>query len=77
MNEIINERGKSYGPVVHGGNITRIAGMWGAYLGVPVSEHDVCWMMTLLKASRSRNDVLNDDNYEDAVAYVQMAKQLI
>lgn len=69
---IIEERGTSYGdPKV---NHDRIAGMWSAYLGVKVSAHDVAWMMVLLKASRSRNDPSNDDNYLDAGAYTEIAK---
>lgn len=73
---ILNERAASYGPVARGGNITRIAGLWSAYLGVHVSEHDVGWMMALLKASRSRQDPEHLDNYLDAHGYIDIAEQL-
>jgi hypothetical protein len=73
MNVIV-ERGKSYGdPAV---NLGRIAGMWSAYLGVDVSAHDVGWMMALLKASRSKADPQNVDNYVDAHGYVEIAESL-
>jgi len=73
MNVVV-ERGKSYGdPSV---NLGRIAGMWSAYLGVDVSAHDVAWMMALLKASRSKSDPQNGDNYVDAHGYVEIAERL-
>jgi len=73
MNVVV-ERGKSYGdPAV---NLGRIAGMWAAYLGVDVSAHDVAWMMALLKASRSKSDPQNGDNYVDAHGYVEIAERL-
>lgn len=71
---IVDERGKSYGdPAV---NMGRIAEMWSAYLGVDVSAHDVAWMMTLLKASRSKADPQNVDNYVDSRGYVDIAERL-
>jgi len=74
---IVDERGRSYGGIVKGdGNIHRIAGMWSAYLGVEVTEHDVACMMVLLKVSRSKQDPANLDNYEDAHGYTTIAEQL-
>ena len=74
MSNVVVERGKSYGdPAV---NLGRIAGMWSAYLGVEVLPHDVAWMMTLLKASRSKSDPQNGDNYVDAHGYVEIAERL-
>lgn len=73
---VIQQRGGSYGPVQRGGNITRISKLWSAYLGVDLSEHDVAWMMTLLKASRSRQDPTNLDNYVDGRAYIEIAERL-
>lgn len=35
----------------------RIANLWGAYLGLELSPHDVALMMILLKVSRAKNGV--------------------
>ena len=72
--KILDERAKHYGPV--GPNIERIAALWSAYLGSPVSAHDVGWMMVLLKCSRSRVDPNHLDNYEDAHGYVGIAEAM-
>lgn len=71
---IVEERAKHYGPV--GPNIERIAALWSAYLGSPVTAHDVAWMMVLLKCSRSRVDPTHLDNYEDAHGYVEIAEAM-
>lgn len=57
--ELINgQRQQDYGsPQV---SFDRIAGMWSAYLGVPVTAHDVSLMMILLKTSRGREGVLKN-----------------
>jgi hypothetical protein len=73
---IVDERGKSYGPVKRGGNISRTAALWSAYLGVPITDHDCAWMMVLLKASRSKQDPGNMDNFLDAHGYLDIAEQL-
>ena len=74
---IVDERGKSYGGEADGyANIRRIAALWSAYLGTEVTPHDCCWMMTLLKASRSKNDPANADNYLDGHGYLDLAERL-
>ena len=73
---ILNERGESYGPVKRGGNITRTAALWSAFLGVDITEHDVAWMMVLLKGSRSKQDPEHLDNFLDAHGYLDIAEQL-
>jgi len=72
--DIVEERAKSYGDPAE--NITRIAALWSAYLGVEIYAHDVSWMMVMLKASRSKNDPANLDNYEDGHGYVEIAERL-
>ena len=72
--DIIEERAKHYGDP--GMNVRRIAALWGAYLGVDVTAHDVAWMMVLLKASRSKVDPDHLDNYEDAHGYTDIAESL-
>lgn len=46
-----------------------IAKMWGAYLGVCVSAHDVAAMMALLKIARFRHNPLHEDNAVDCAGY--------
>lgn len=75
MQPITDTRAVTYGPVA-GPNIPRIAALWSAYLGVPVTAHDVGWMMALVKASRSKHDPGNVDNYVDAHGYVAIAEAL-
>lgn len=71
---IVEERGKSYGSGEE--NLTRIARLWSSYLGTPVTAHDVCWLMVLLKSSRSRQDPDHLDNYLDAKGYTDLAERL-
>ena len=46
-----------------------IARMWGAYLGVCVSAHDVAAMMALLKIARFRHNPFHEDNAVDLAGY--------
>ena len=46
-----------------------IARMWGAYLGVCISAHDVAAMMALLKIARFRHNPLHEDNAVDCAGY--------
>lgn len=73
---IVEERGKSYGK--GDDNLTRIAGMWTAYLGHPVTAHDVSLMMVLLKCSRAKQDPQrpDNDNYLDGRGYLELAERL-
>lgn len=73
--DIVTERAKDYGSGDE--NLTRIAGLWSAYLGTPITAHDVCWLMVLLKASRARQDGgAKDDNFTDAHGYLTLAERL-
>lgn len=75
--DIVTERGRSYGGEQDRySNLYRIAGLWSAYLGTDVTAHDVCWMMTLLKASRAKQDPANDDNILDAHGYLTLAEKV-
>jgi len=74
---IIEQRAKHYGDIVKGeGNMHRIAGLWSSFLDVEISEHDVAWMMVLLKASRSKQDPKHLDDYTDGHGYLSIAEQL-
>ena len=73
---IVQERGKSYdkGDPTGTANLTRIAALWSSYLGVEVTGRDVCWMMVLLKASRSRQDGgASPDHTLDGRGYLELA----
>lgn len=52
-------------------NLTRIAKMWGAFLGVDLNAMDVALMMVLLKTSRAKAGYAKD-NAVDGVAYFLM-----
>ena len=70
---IVGERAEHYGDPRQ--NLDRIAGLWTAYIGYPVTAHDVAQMMVLTKISRSKVAKL-DDNYTDAIGYTEIARDL-
>jgi hypothetical protein len=47
----------------------RTAGMWSAYLGVPIEMHDVAAMVALLKIARIRFAPQHLDNWVDLAGY--------
>lgn len=53
-------------------NYEAVAGMWSAYLGVPVSVADVMAMMVLLKMGRARHNPTGRDNWVDAAGYAAL-----
>lgn len=56
-------------------NFSRIAAMWSAYLGFPVSAADTAVMMAMLKAARLANDKKRD-SFVDGAAYFALAGEL-
>lgn len=50
-------------------DFARTAGMWSAYLGVPIAMHDVAAMMVLLKVARIRHAPDKRDSWVDAAGY--------
>jgi hypothetical protein len=70
---IVEERGEHYGDPRP--NHERIAAMWSAYLGHPVTAHDVAVCMILVKASRAKAG-RNPDNYTDIAGYAEIARGL-
>lgn len=70
---VVGDRQATYGPPAE--NLGRIAGMWSAYLGIPVSAADVAQMMVLVKVARARH-AYKRDNAIDAVAYTLLADML-
>lgn len=64
---VLRDRQKQYGePEDCFGMIAR---MWGAYLGVCISAHDVAAMMALLKIARFRHNPSHEDNAVDCAGY--------
>ena len=70
--DLIAERAAHYGDPRP--NHDRIAGLWSAWLGRTITAHDVACMMVLLKVARSKIDPHHDDNYDDAKAYLDIAR---
>lgn len=54
-------------------NFGRIAAMWTAYLGVPVSAKDVAMLMILHKVSRARHKV-STDTLVDIAGYAALTE---
>lgn len=54
----------------------KIASMWSAYLGVPITTVDVAHMMTLLKIARSQHGEPVPDHYIDGAGYQGLAGEL-
>lgn len=56
----------------HGGaedTFGRIAALWSAYLGLPVSPADAALMLALLKVARARGNPGHADNWIDLAGY--------
>ena len=70
----IHARGVSYGHPIS--QHKRIAELWSAYLGYPIQPNEVAICMALVKISRQAEDVAYLDNYEDAIAYLAIAKSI-
>lgn len=54
----------------------KIAGMWAAYLGFPVSGADVANMMVLLKVARENGGKSKKDNYVDMLGYAMLGASM-
>ena len=65
-------RWDAYGPPE--GTMGRVAALWAAYLGHPVTMRDACQMMVLLKVARSRHAGGSHDTFVDQVAYSLLAE---
>ena len=72
---IHGDRAKDYGDVTE--NFTRIADMWGAYLGQSdmLTPHDVAQMMILVKVARQAGGYHRDSNV-DIAGYAALDEQV-
>lgn len=67
-NDIIHgARNKTYGHPLD--NHSRTAALWSAYLGIPISPEQVCWLNALQKISRTCSGVYHRDNITDVCGY--------
>lgn len=57
-------------------NFRAIAGMWSAYLTIPVRPHDVAAMMALLKVARISTGTATDDSWLDLAGYAACGAEL-
>ena len=65
---IINgDRNNQYGEPNQ--DFARSAAMIGAYLGVPIEQHDVAIIVTLIKCSRIRWSPTKRDHWQDLAGY--------
>lgn len=62
------DRNKTYGPPRD--NHSRTAALWSAYLGVPITYRQVCWMNVLQKASRDVHKP-GRDNLVDGAGFLR------
>jgi hypothetical protein len=69
---LIHTRGSHYGHPYPQHN--RIAELWSAYVGYPITPNQVAICMALVKISRSVESPEVDDHYKDALAYISIAK---
>ena len=70
---IIDQRGETYGDPKP--NMERTAALWSAYLGHQITAHDVAMLMVLVKVSRAKVSV-HDDNYLDIAGYAEIARRV-
>lgn len=71
---IFGDREKTYGDP--GKNLSIIAGMWSAYLGVEITPHHVCDMMIQLKLVRLKNNPDHEDSKVDVIGYALLKERL-
>lgn len=53
-----------------------LAGLWSAYLGVPVTAVDAALMLGILKIARARGNPGHRDNFVDLAGYAACAGEL-
>lgn len=68
------DRAQEYGDMSE--SFQRIAGLWSAYLNVPINKFDVAKMMILLKVSRAKESN-HRDSYVDIAGYVACVDKLL
>jgi hypothetical protein len=74
QNLVTGDRAKQHGDKLE--NHKHIARLWSAYLGVPISAHQVTMLMVLLKVARTKTGSFNLDDFVDAAGYVAISAEI-
>ena len=78
LNEVITtiqDRGRIYGHPYY--NHKRIAGLWSAYLDMPITPHQAALCMALVKVSRLTETPDHEDSIKDFIAYGAVYKTVL
>jgi len=73
-NLISGDRREQYGDATT--LFEKIAALWSAYTGYPISPHDACIMLGLMKDARIKVNPNHIDNYIDGAGYRAIAVEL-
>jgi len=68
---ITGERQDAYGAPEN--SFSLIGGLWGAYLGIPLTPRQVADMMVLFKVARLKGQKPTRDTYRDIAGYAGIA----
>jgi DNA-binding phage protein len=68
------DRAQQHGDFHH--NLSRITRLRTVYLGQALDDHDVAYMMALLKVSRTLTGTTNPGYYVDLAEYAAIAAEL-
>jgi hypothetical protein len=71
---ITGPREADYGPPAQ--NFARVAAMWAAYLGHPVTAAQVCDCLALLKLARLAHQPGHEDSRKDACGYLALGGEV-
>ena len=71
---IDGQREQDYGPPAE--NFARLAALWSAYAGIPLSAPQVCDMLALLKLSRLAHDPGHRDSRVDGCGYLALGGEV-
>jgi len=71
---VTRDRNALYGPPER--SFHRIAGLWAAYLGHPVTSLDVARLLILMKVARSTASPQHPDNWIDLAGYAACGAEI-
>lgn len=71
---ISGDRARQYGDAAAAWD--KVAALWSAFLGVPISAVDALHMMALLKVSRAQTGRHHPDNWVDLLGYSALAGEV-
>lgn len=71
---IDGQRREDYGPPEE--SFRRIADMWQAILGMPISSKQVCLLLAALKIARAANNPNHEDSWIDLAGYAGLGSEV-